>query len=876
MPLSADSKLGPYEVLAPIGTGGMGEVYKARDPRLDRTVAIKVSRAEFTERFNREARLVAQLNHQNICHLYDVGPNYLVMELIEGETLAERIAQGAVAIIEALAIARQIADALEAAHEKGIIHRDLKPANIKLTAEGAVKVLDFGLARLAAPESADPHDSPTTLASPTQVGTILGTAAYMSPEQAAGKPVDKRADIWSFGVVLWEMLTGKQLFRGETLTHTLADVLRAPIDFDRVPGQMPAPIRRLLRRCLERDARKRLRDIGEARIAIDEALSEPGQDRPEATPDAVAKRAIVPWAVAAISILAFAFLAFVHLRETPPRSRVIRTTLLPPEGTTFAFDVDPAQPAVSPDGSWIVFGPKPNRGPTQLWVRRLDSSEAQALPGTERAEFPFWSPEGRWIAFGQGLTLKKIDIQGGPPVQIATLTGPFMGGAWNREGVIVFGAVAVGPGQGLFRVSAAGGTPVQATAMEAGEWGSHAFPSFLPDGRHFLYIDRQDGTIPVRVGSLDEPGKSGKKVAQASSNAIYANGYLLYVRDTTLIAQPFDLRSLQTAGEGMLLAEGIPSYVQPSRHAVFSVSNGGLLVYQSGNSAGVGRLVWKDREGKVQGALGEFTGKADTVMLSPDGRKLAARIADARSNLDIWIYDTARGIPTRFTFDPAQERDPVWSPDGNMLYFSSDRGGHFDIFRKPVNAGSAEELLFSDGVLKRPETVSPDGKLLLFNRVDPKTGSDLWVLPLTPAGVKTQPYVFLASPFNERLAQFSPDGHWVAYQSDKSGQYEVYVTAFPGPGGERQITSGGAFLPRWRRDGKELFFSGSNRAAMAAQIAIGNGTLEIGTVRKLFDGVVARGNYDVTGDGQRFVGIEGSEAASTPLTLLENWPATLR
>ena len=433
------------------------------------------------------------------------------------------------------------------------------------------------------------------------------------------------------------------------------------------------------------------------------------------------------------------------------------------------------------------------------------------------------------------------------------------------------------PGPRLVSRLGRGGTPVPTTALESDkDLGSHAFPWFLPDGRHFLYTSRQTGNVPVRVGSLDEPRKPGKIVAQASSSALYANGFLLYVRETTLVAQPFDLKSLETAGEGVLLAEGIPSYVQPSRRAVFSVSNGGLLVYQSGNAAGVGRIVWRDREGNALGTLGEFTGKCDTVMLSSDGKKLAARIADPKSNLDIWIYDAARGIPTRFTFDPAEERDPVWSPDGNILYFSSNRGGHFDIFRKSVNAGSAEELLFSDSALKRPESVSQDGKLLLFNRVDPKTGSDLWVLPLAPAGVKVEPHVFLASPFNERLARFSPDGHWVAYQSDESGKYEVYVTPFPGPGGERQISSGGAFLPHWRRDGKELFFSSGKREAMAAELGIGNGRLEIGSVRKLFDGIVASGNYDVTGDGQRFVVIEGSAAASTPLTLLENWPATLR
>ncbi len=873
MALSATDRLGPYEILAPLGAGGMGEVYRARDTKLDREVAIKVLPAALAQdserlaRFEREAKVLATLNHLNIAQIYGIedsgGMRALVMELVPGECL-----KGPLPLTTALNYAKQIAEALEAAHEKGITHRDLKPANIMVTPEGVVKVLDFGLAAVPSRDadgSVDRHNSPTLTIAATQAGMIMGTAAYMSPEQAAGKPVDKRADIWSFGVVLWEMLTGRQLFDGETISHTLAAVLTKEPDLQ----QVPVEVRRLLRSCLEKKAKQRLQAIGDWRLLLEEeTLREPDHAAPSK----------LPWAVAAILGAALAGLAFMHFREAPPQTPFINSALLPPDGTEFSFGNAQTQalPALSPDGTRLVFGAKSKDGKAQLWLRRLDSPTSQPLPGTEGAIFPFWSPDSRWVAFGQGRKLEKIDIQGGPPVQVADLEGGLRGGSWSPERVIIFG-VSGGSAHGLFRVAEAGGTATPATTLENGrESRNHVFPWFLPDGRHFLYTSQQYGDLPVRVGSLDEPGKPGKLVAQASSTVAYALGHLLYLREGTLVAQPFDPNRLETKGEAVPIAEVVPTVMQPSRPAVYSVSASGLLVYQSGAAVASHSILWKDRQGKTLGTLGESIGEIDGMTLSPDGKRLAARILDLTSNYDIWVFDTARGIPTRFTFDPAIDRFPVWSPDGNTLYFASSRRGQYDIFRKPSNGGSNEELVLGDASSKRPDSVSPDGKLLLYEAQDAKTLTDIWVLPIAPgqpAG-KAEPHVFLRTPFNEGYSQFSPDGRWVAYSSDESGQNEVYVAPFPGPGAKLQISSGGAGLPRWRRDGKELFYLTADRQLMAAEVTISNGTLEVRRVQKLFGGV-SRG-YDVSADGQKFVAPDDSIASSPPLTLLQNWPAVLR
>ncbi len=866
MALSADYKLGPYEILEPIGKGGMGEVYRARDARVGRDVAVKVSAEQFTGRFEREARAIAALNHPNVCTLYDVGPNYLVMELIEGPTLADRIREGAIPLEEALGIAMQIAEALEAAHDKGIVHRDLKPANVKIRPDGSVKVLDFGLAKPA--EATELSSDSPTMMSMTAMGMIMGTAGYMAPEQARGKPVDKRADIWSFGVVLYEMLTGDRLFKGEDVVETVAAVMHKDPDLSVVPPK----VQRLLKRCLEKDPRKRLRDI----TGMEFLLEEPP---PPISPDTTSPRFGWLWpSVAAVFALAAAALSFVHFRETPPELRVVSATLLPPENAEFDFDSSYALQAISPDGTRLVFGAKVKGGKQQLWLRRLDSPTAQPLPGTEDAGAPFWSPDSRWVGFGQGTKLKKIDIQGGPPVAITDLSGPFRGGSWSPLGVIVFGISS--NGGPILRVAAAGGTPAPAASFDRDtDDVGHRYPWFLPDGRHFLYtLSTAAELTPVRVASIDEPGKPGKVVAQANSTAAYAQGHLLYLRENTLMAQPFDVNRLETTGEAVPVAEGVAMFNPGVRVAGFTVSPAGFLVYATGGSAGRSRLVWKDRQGKALGNLGDPTGLIGAVDLSPDGRRVAATVVSLRPGDDVWIYDAARGIPTRFTFGSKPIRESAWSPDGNTLYLSARRKGpSLDLFRKASNGAGTEEPVLEDSANKNADSVSPDGKLLLYTRIGEKTGQDLWVLPLA-AGAKPEPRVFLQTPFNEARGKFSPDGQWVAYRSNESGQSQVYAAPFPGPGGKRQISSAGGDYPRWRRDGKEIFYVTPDRQLMAAEVSARNGTLEVGKVQKLLDGILQGGGYtyDVSADGQKFLVMEQSLPAASPLTLVQNWTAGLR
>ncbi len=859
MPLDPGTKLGPYEILALVGKGGMGEVYRAHDDRLRRDVAIKVSNSQFTERFTREARTIASLNHTNIAHLYDVGPNYLVMEYVEGADL-----KGPLDFDDALPIIQQLIDGIEAAHEKNIIHRDLKPANIKITPEGVVKILDFGLAKAMEPQrDSDPENSPTLTMGATVAGTILGTAAYMAPEQAKGKAVDKRSDIWSFGVVVYEMLTGKRLFQGETVVEILGGVLNKEPDI----SAAPARVHKLLSWCLEKDRKQRLSSISDARRLL---LPSEAADAAAPAPPAPKGRAWLPWAIATFVLLALMPMNVLHYLETPPPQPVIIATLLPPENADFDFNGTYPLPAISPDGTRIVFGARQKGGRAQLWLRRLDSQTAQPLPGTEGAGLPFWSPDSRWIGFGQGSKLKKIDIQGGPPVPVTDLPADFRGGSWNSEGVIVFGVLNNGP---LLRVAASGGMAVAASSGQ-----SHRYPWFLPDGRHFLYATNQAGDMPVQVGSLDEPAESGKVVAQAHSPAVYAQGHLLFLRENTLMAQPFDAVRLETTGEAMPVAEGVPSFTQPLRLGGFAVSPAGLLTFLSGTNGEQAQLLWKDRFGKVLGNLGERIPIIGNVAISPDQKSAAVGFGTVQ---DLWIYDAARGLPTRFTFDPAIDREPVWSPDGKTLYFVSARGkGNFNVYRKASNGTGAEELLLEDAVDKSPTSFSPDGRLLLYSRNDPKTSSDIWILPLTQeaGGAKPEPRVFLQTPFNEARPQFSPDGQWVAYESNESGQREVYAAPFPGPGGKRQISSGGGVKPRWRKDGKEIFYHTEEGQLMAAEVIARNGTLEVGKVQKLFDGI---GNirgylYDVSADGQRFLVADEGAATARPLTLLQNWTATLR
>ncbi len=884
MPLTSGERIGPYEILGPLGAGGMGEVYRARDTKLNRDVAIKVlpaalaSDADYLARFQREAQALAALHHPNIATIFGLEQNAIVMELVEGQTL-----KGPIPLSEALHLAKQIAEALEAAHDKNIVHRDLKPGNIIVTPDGVVKVLDFGLAKTAAKSAVPPTaNSPTLSMRPTDAGLILGTASYMSPEQASGQSVDRRADIWSFGVVLHELLTGKRLFNGETISHTLADVLRTPVDFDLLPTETPRGIRDLLKRCLDRDVKARLRDIGEARVAIQTYLANPVEE----TEPSRARPSSRQWVATSAMALALASLAFLHFLQKPPPLPVISSTLLAPDAAEFDFNAPFGMPAISPDGTRLVFAAKTKDSKTQLWLRRLDSTTAQPLPDTENAATPFWSPDSQWIAFGQENKLKKIDIRGGASVAITDLSNALRGGSWNSAGIIVFGLNSTGT---IWQVAASGG---KATLLidKGTHGGAQRHPWFLPDGRHFLFSQSTVEGNLVLVGSLDEPGKPGRVVAQANGPAVFAQGFLLYLRDDTLVAQPFDTTRLETTGDAVQLAEGIPTYSTGSRIAAFAASPQGLLLHQGGGTFGRSRLVWKDRQGKTLSTFGEIAGEIRGVAWSPDQKRVAVHIRDRADSEDLWIYDDARGLPTRFTFDPKRDREEVWSPDGTIIYFTSNRKGPAqDLYRKASNGSGADELLFGDGKNKTANSVSPDGKWLLYtNQSGDETRQDLLALPLTAlAQGKPEPRKIVAGVFGEQNGQFSPDGQWIAYISDEvsvdTSRRSVYVQPFSGTGGKKQISAGSnasddADFPRWRRDGKEIFFATRNGNLMAAEVSIRNGTIEIGKVQKLFDGIIMTRyiTYDVSADGQRFLVVDDGPKPTRPLTLVQNWAAGLK
>jgi hypothetical protein len=702
MSLAPGARLGHYEILAPIGAGGMGEVFRARDTKLGREVAIKILSASFAQdherlaRFEREARVLASLNHPHIAQLYGVEDRALVMELVAGDDL-----KGPLPLETALQYARQIAEALEAAHEKGIVHRDLKPANVKITPEGVVKVLDFGLAAVGPSAALDsnPAVSPT-LTMPTQAGVIMGTAAYMSPEQAAGKPVDKRADIWSFGVVLWELLTGHRLFAGETVSHTLADVLRGPIDFDKLPHDTSPEIRTLLRRCLDRNVKNRLRDIGEARIAIDAALAG-GPPRPAPAPDrGKARRQLwLAWGVAVAAVVLAVGLAFVHFCEKPPapavavrfqipapeKTKLTKDFKLSPDGRKLAFLVDPATP---------LGGAAAGR---RLWVHFLESGESRDL-GAEAAGYPFWSPDSRFIGYAFQNRLKKIEATGGAPQTVADLdsAGSWGGGAWNQYDVIVFGGTgpfATGP---LFRVPASGGVPVPITALDpARHETSHLLPFFLSDGRHFVYsrysADKGKFATATYLGSLDAKPEQQSPRPLMADYASYApsadpsTGYLLFVREGALMAQPFDNRRMELKGQATPVAD-------VGAGSSFLAAASDVLVFRRTEAAKDQQLTWYDRESKVLGTVAELSNHGD-VVLSPDRTRLAVSKFSNKASSNIWLLDLPGGRSTRFTFGAALDLGPVWSPDGSSIIFYSNRDGPYNLYQKPVSSAKEEEIL---------------------------------------------------------------------------------------------------------------------------------------------------------------------------------------
>ncbi len=912
MTIAAGTRLGPYEILAPLGAGGMGEVYRARDPRLARDVAVKVLPEEFFEgedrraRFEREARLLAALNHPGIAAIYSFeesgGRHLLVMELVEGEGLDQRISSRSLSIEESLSVSRQIAEALEAAHEKGIVHRDLKPANVKITPDGRVKLLDFGLAKIFESEATVSNPSisvsPTLTARATAAGVILGTAAYMSPEQARGKPVDKRADVWAFGCVLFEMLAGKKAFEGETVSDTLAAILRGEPDWSALPPGTPERVKEILRKCLRRDAKQRLHDIADARLDLEElgVASASGtftfEEKPANPSPTVAsaewasrergsKKSLslyLSWAVAAAFAAAAGALA---LRARAPEERVYRAAINSPEGTTFVFDTtQPGPPALSPDGRKLAFTARGADSRVRLYVRSLDSSEAQPLAGTDGAQYPFWSPDGRFIAFGADQKLKKIDASGGPPSTLCATTDFPKGGSWSPKGVIVF---APGSGSPLHIVPESGGEskPITKFDSKRGD-NSHRMPFFLPDGKHFLFVSRLSTAQPaegnqVLVGSID--GGEPKAILRSPAAAEYASGYLLFLRDQDLMAQRFDASRLTLEDEPHPVAENVATLTGAAR-ALFSASQNGILVAQVGASVSIGaQLDWVDRAGKTLGTLVDRAAY-DEVSVSPDGRTVAVSLIDLKAGThDIWLCDAERNLKTRFTFEPGEELTPRWTPDGRSLAYGANRGAQQGLYRKQIGGSGVEELLYTSETVKLPSGFSPDGRLLAYTELGSETNFDIWILPLTG---DRKPWPFLRTTFAEANAVFSPDGKWLAYNSTESGRAEVYVTPFPGPGRKWQVSAQGGSYPSWRQGGREILYQElQTNGVFSVPVAFKGDAPDFGRATELFvappplAGIAAR--FDATADGKKFIMIRPNQTREAgALTLVVNWTSELR
>ncbi len=884
--------IGHYRVQEKIGAGGMGEVYRAADPRLGRDVALKVLPETFARdedrmvRFEREAKILAALNHPNIASIYGLEESgdgrTLVMELVEGPTLAERVKKGPLLLDEALPTAKQIAEGLEYAHERGIIHRDLKPANIKITPDGAVKLLDFGLAKALEGDAtaSDPSISPTLSHLATQAGIILGTAAYMSPEQAKGKVVDRRADIWAFGCVLYEALTGKPAFDGETVTDVLAAVVMKEPDWSLVPATTPHRIRGLLQRCLAKDPRQRLRDIGEARIAIDQATSASAQRE---TADAVvarrgSRREFAAWALVVVLAMAAAGLgAWAWLGTRAPIMPVVVSQIPSPSKAKFAFSGTQAgPPAISPDGLRLAFSATDADGKRLIWVRSLDAATAQPLAGTEGATYPFWSPDGRYIGFFANGKLSRIDASGGPPIAIADAADG-RGGAWGQDGTILFTPDFSSP---LYRVPASGGTPQPVTKIDASrQENSHRWPQFLPDGKHFLFHARGNVTQVYATYAASFDGGAPELLVRGDTNAVYAPpGYLLFVRQGTLMAQRFDATGLCPVGGAMPLAEHVE--INPVVGAgVFAASQNGILTYQVGNTVSR-RLVWYDRSGNQIGETGSPNAYA-TLRLSPDGHKLAATVEDQGTNsLNIWVYDLARGIPARLTFSTGIDGEPCWASDGTSVVFMSNRSGQLHLYRKAADGTGTTSPLVVDEAQESLPSVSSDGRYLTFQRVGTKAGShnEIWSMPL--AGDRKAFPVVQNQQFDLRQPALSPDGKWLAYMSPESRRAEIYVVPFGSGSGKWEVSIGGGHFPVWRRDGKELFYLSLDNKLMSAEVSEQGATLVIGKVAQLFQAnpVSTTGwPYDVSADGRRFlIATESAQETNEPLTLVVNWPAVLK
>jgi serine/threonine protein kinase len=867
MPLDPGTLLGPYEILAPLGAGGMGEVYKARDPRLDRVVAIKVSSAQFSERFTREARSIASLNHPHICTVHDVGPNYLVLEFLEGETLAQRIGRGPIPFGEAMKYALEMADALDAAHHKGITHRDIKPANVMIVKTGT-KLLDFGLARIDQPAVAQ-SDETLTMAAMTQPGTILGTFQYMAPEQLEGKEADARSDIFSFGALLYEMLTGQRAFQGKSQVGLFAAILEHhPTPVSSAQPAVPTELDRFLAICLSKNPDERFQTARELMRELKWIAEKPATTPPSAaayTPSPT-KPSRWPYALAAIGLLAAAGLAALHFTEKPTQLPHLRFQVTPPENVRFAGT--PPRIALSPDGTQIAFNATKD-GKTEMWVRRLDSGGARPLPNSEGSETPFWSPDSKSVGLFTSGKLKRIDVANGTVQVLSDAPVTDAGGSWSPDGqTILFSGR--NPEFTVHQITAAGGTATPVLKLLPQET-LQRWPRFLPDGKHFFYFS--SGKAPqdtgIALASLD--GKERKFLTSSTSAVEYAAGYLFYRAEEALVARPFDLDKLEFTGEPVQVLPSVTAQANGRVSASIS-ANGFLVANETDPGGGTEVLTWVDRLGKQLSTVGQ-PGSYAHLTLSPDGRQLALTSGNPG---DIWGIDLARNVSSRLTFDPAPDSYPIWTHDGRALLFNSGRTNN-GIYTKPSSGLGEEQLLFkSEAGLNQLLSVSSDGKWLLFTK-GPAGSHDVYALPLLE---KSEPIPVLTSRFEESLARFSPDGRWIAYLSNESGAPQIYIRSFPGSERKLQVSIMGGTQPRWRRDGKELFYLGADGAMMAVGIK-SLAPLELGEVSTLFQSglpvALGRSDYEVTADGSRFLLNRPVTAGSqATLTVIQNWQALLK
>jgi serine/threonine protein kinase/Tol biopolymer transport system component len=880
--LDRGSRLGPYEIISLLGAGGMGEVYLARDTRLDRTVAIKICGVRFTERFEREARAISSLNHQHICALYDIGREdsveFLVMEYLEGESLEARLRRGPLPIEEALRIAIQISSALDAAHRKGVVHRDLKPGNVMLTRSGA-KLLDFGLAKIAGPVVTYEADAtgPTAASPITAQGTILGTFQYMSPERLEGKETDARSDIFAFGVMLYEMITGRTCFAGSSHASLIVAVMSAnpPLVSTIQPMASPA-LDRVVRRCLAKSPDDRWQSAGDLLSEL-EWIAESGSKAGITAPVAAKRRNRERmWQLAAglAAVLLLASLVWIAARprSEPAAAAEVRFQIPAPDKLNFFFY---QIPAVSPDGKRIAFTASATiRDLDKLFVRPLNAETATEIPVQGvNPHYPFWSPDGRQIAFSYRDTLQRVDVSGGPPVTICNCNAA-TGGTWNRDGVIL----STNSAGLLYRVSAAGGDPKLLRPLAEGET-AQMWPEFLPDGNHYLYlsVSNRPNQQGIYVASLDSSER--KFIVATNSNAAFVrSGQLLFMRGNVLMAQEFSLRKLTLGGEPRPVADHIDlaqNSAFPS--ANFSASPNGVLVWHRSNQSSQSSLQWFDRRGKRLGMVGEAAEYSNPA-LSPDDTKLLVGIRDPQTKTrDIWMFDLLHGTRTKLTFDPADDLDSIWSPDGTRIAFTSDRLGPRDIYQKPADGSISEKLLLGGkGGQKNVEDWSPDGKYLIYNYQQP-SGTRLYVMPL--AGDQ-KPVPFLNTD-GTMHGQFSPNGRWVAYRSTESGRMEVYVQGFTLDSsqarGKWQVSVAGGELPRWRRDGKELFYHYGD-GYFAVDVKTDGASFKAGIPKPLFEVPTVTSSpaggapFVVSKDGQRFLVLAQVEKTiSSPLEVLVNW-----